>query len=137
MDRTTGTAKVTGRERIDQAARPMAAGDAVPEERRAAAMARHILRRAGIAPLVPAFAALLIAAPTPAEPQSTASTRVTATARVVVLPSSARIEAGRLIVRDGAHPETVVPRLPLMERACQAVPVDEERSCRTFVFDLP
>jgi hypothetical protein len=119
-------------------------------ERRARAMASFILKRAGINPLLPALAALVIAylpddahaqvaqaqAGSPASP-SPSPVRATAlaTARAVILPSSARIEQGRI---SRAQPGmALAPQPQRRTRPCDAATSATNPACRMIVYDLP
>lgn len=125
------------------APRPAAVPPPDDNIRRARAAARLILRRVGIAPLLPSITILVLtASPQPGAAQATASqppARVAAlaAARATILTSSARIEQGALHV---AQPGTSTA-LPLLSsrsvRACDPAPDSTTSVCRLIVFDLP
>ena len=129
------------RDKLDPRAHPHPSAPPAPDEatvRRDHAMARLILRRVGIAPLAGLLLMILITA-TPsmasAEPGQVRTTAL-ATARATILPSSARIEQGRIILtsatREASHP-TVQPTT----RACDPAPQPVPATCRMIVYDLP
>ena len=119
-------------------------------ERRTRAMARYILRRAGITPLLPVLAALVIAhmpgtayaQTAPAQGASSASTSpfpvraaALATARAIILPSSARIEQGRLSLAQSGTARAPQPQRS--SRRCDAAISVTNPGCRMIVYDLP
>lgn len=95
-------------------------GDQTPPpapDRQSSAMARLILKRAGIAPLLAlAFALVMPAATAPAGAQPVTAP---ATARVIILPSSVQVRAsGDIDVRGSGARTTAQPRPTLSERRC-------------------
>lgn len=101
-------------------------------------MARLILRRVGIAPLASACVMILVTA-TPsrisAEPSPVRATAL-ATARATIMPSSARIEQGRIIL-SGVGPTASHPVVQPTIRTCDAAPQVPAAPCRMIVYDLP
>ena len=110
---------------------------------RPAAMARIILRRVGITPLLSlmACAVVMTTAPDPASAQR-AAVSTSATARVTVRSNAARLVMGQLVsatVADQLSPLALASPAPRpSELACTA---DDRRtvgpSCRMIVSDLP
>ena len=87
-------------------------------DRQSSAMARLILKRAGIAPLLGlALALVMPAAPAPAGAQPVTAP---ATARVIILPSSVQVRASGDIDVRGSGARTAQPRPTLSERRCDA-----------------
>ena len=105
-------------------------------KRRDHAMARFILRRLGIAPLAPAIALAMMLIPASGPRAENTAARVTVTARAVILPSSARIQQGMLIVAASRSDSTPLVVRPV-ERACGPVPEPTTAPCRMIVYDLP
>lgn len=113
-------------------------------ERRARALARLILRRAGIAPLLPLFAcAIVLFWPQAAAARSGAESppvRATAhaSARARIMPSSVQLAQGELrILRSGAQSTIVLPLQP-SQRSCDgSAAVSGFATCRMIVYDLP
>lgn len=107
--------------------------------RRDHAMARFILRRVGIAPLAPAIALLLTLVPTDSAIAQSTPVRATATARATILPASASLRQGQVIVTSagaGTGYSTVQPTI----RACDPAPASQPAAptaCRMVVFNLP
>lgn len=134
-------------DRPSTSAAPDPAFASTADEQRAKAWARLILKRAGIAPLVPVLAALLfIALPedTNAEadaalPNSVRATATaTATARATILPSSVRLEQGGVqIVDAGSRGRPLAPQVRPSIRPCDAAARPEAPACRMIVYDLP
>ncbi len=112
-------------------------------ERRAQAFARLILRRAGIAPLLPMLAfALLLMLPDGAMAQATATAspiRATtiATARARILPSSVRIERGALHIADGGQFHRIDVQPQPSTRPCDPAAPSANPACRMIIYDLP
>lgn len=112
---------------------------------RAKSVARQILRRAGIAPLVPALVALLLFThPNDARAEvggaSPDAVRVTATAtaRATILPSSARLQQGAVqIVEAGDHRRLLAPQVRSSIRSCDPPARPDAPPCRMIVYDLP
>ena len=139
----SGTVALLGRKAIAvrdrMATRPAApAPRAEPTDeaaRREQAMARFILRRVGIPPLAAIVCVLLAALPADRASAQSTPARASATARVTILASSVRIEAGRVIVSAHAQSTPVMPRLEPRARPCEdrAAPP----ACRLIVTDLP
>ncbi len=106
-------------------------------------MARFILRRAGIKPLLPALVAFVIVqTPDSAQAQNAAqvsapSVRATAlaTARANILPSSARIERGRFSLTQTGP--ALNPQPEPSTRPCDAAAPAANPACRMIVYDLP
>ena len=109
--------------------------------RRDQAMARLILRRVGIAPLASAIALLFAFVPTDSATAQSTPVRATATptARATILPASASLRQGQMIVtsaRAGTVHLTVQPTI----RACDPAPTSQPAAptaCRMIVFNLP
>ncbi len=107
--------------------------------RRDHAMARFILRRVGIAPLAPAVALLVALVPTDSATAQTASVRTTATARATILPASASLRQGQVIVTSTSA-GTAHPMVQPTIRACDPAPASQSAAtatCRMIVYDLP
>lgn len=109
-----------------------------------AAMARLILRRVGIKPLLPMLALcpgiLTVAEGTVAEAAERSSTRVAATARVQVVNNAARLQQGRLIIADAPSDHSGLKLSPPIwrERPCPAEDgIDPHPACRLMIADLP
>lgn len=115
-----------------------------------AAMARLILRRVGIQPLL--GAALLvghIAAPDPVSAQSRSNVTMLAQARAVIIADAARLQSGAVtrdhamghVVPDQPGDSGIAPTLPSIAphathcRAGDAL--DPTSPCRMWVVDLP
>ncbi len=115
------------------------------------AYARLILRRAGIAPLVCGLvAANFSASPAPAAAENTSTVRATALAqaRVVVLPSSARISDGVLQQANGNRTSAggqagrVSDGVSVAVRPCDPAPGQRAGepvlgACRMTIYNLP
>jgi hypothetical protein len=113
-------------------------------------MARIILKRVGIAPLLAlTLAVSLPAILGPAEPvqaQAATPARATATASATILPSSVRVERGVVTVRHGGATQGDQPVRPTYsERACdargrgatEAGQSPPTTSCRMIIADMP
>ena len=129
------------RDKIDPRPHPHPSAPPAPDpatERRDHAMARLILRRVGIAPLAALLVMILITM-TPgmasAEPGQVRTTAL-ATARATILPSSARVEQGRIIL-TGTNPQNAHPAVQPTIRACDPAPQPAPAPCRMIVYDLP
>ena len=107
--------------------------------RRDHAMARFILRRVGIAPLAPAIALLFALVPFDGATAQSAPVRAAASARATILPASASLRQGRVIVTDAragsTHP-IVQPIVRACDRAPSGLPATPA-TCRMIVYDLP
>ncbi len=112
---------------------------------RAKTVARQILRRAGIAPLVPALAAMLLFThPDDAKAEAGGASpnagrvTATATARATVLSSSARLQQGGVqIVEADSDGRLLVPPPRPSIRSCDTPARPDARPCRMIVYDLP
>lgn len=118
-----------------------ASGGLSPEAAaRPGAMARLILRRVGIAPLLSLFAAPLLAL-LPTDPVEAQQTR--AHARVVVLPHAVRVQQGQVSVSRPGDTQQLwrITLPPPQHRACtaqDAAPAGQpEPACRLIITDLP
>lgn len=118
------------------------------DERQARAAARLILKRVGIAPLLPALAALMVMAmPTGADAQSGAVARppqgagrvaASASARATILPSSARLEQGGLrVTQAGARGPALALQPQVSNRPCETDPPSDAPPCQMIVYHLP
>ena len=115
------------------------------------AMARLILRRVGIAPLLGLFALLApILGPPPAQADATIAVTHRATARVIILRQSVRLHQGQISVENGQNPAFPTASFllsPPHERACEAsfiaatshsiTPPPTTASCRLITRDMP
>ncbi len=123
--------------------RPAALPPVDDNARRARAVARLILRRVGIAPLLPSLAILaLTASPQRAAAQTSGAqspVRATAlaTARATILPSSARIEQGALLVAQPGTSTALPPQSSRSVRGCDPAPDSATSACRLIVYNLP
>ena len=132
------------RDKVDPRPHPLPSVPPAPDEatvRRDHAMARLILRRVGITPLAALLVVILITM-TPgmasAEPGQVRTTAL-ATARATILPSSARVEQGRIIL-TGTNPQNAHPAVQSTIRACDLAPASQPAAppiCRMIVYDLP
>lgn len=109
---------------------------------RPGAMARLILRRVGIAPLLSLFAAPLLAM-LPADPAHAQASATAAIARVVILPRAIRVQQGQVSVsQPGGGPamwRMAMP--PPWQRPCapqDALPTSHVADdCRMIITDMP
>lgn len=105
-------------------------------------MARLILRRVGIAPLLSLFAAPLLAM-LPADPAQAQAMASSARARVVILPQAVRVQQGMVSVSQPGDPQQVwrMAITPPQQRACiaqdTAPAAQPEPACRLIITDLP
>ncbi|MCU0728936.1 MAG: hypothetical protein MUF41_02360 [Sphingopyxis sp.] len=104
-------------------------------DRQSSAMARLILKRAGIAPLLGlALALVMPAATAPADAQPVTAP---ATARVIILPSSVQVRASGDIAVRGSGAQSPQPRPTVSERRCDPAtppaPVPETPAAPTQV----
>ncbi|QJQ32166.1 hypothetical protein GV829_06610 [Sphingomonas lacunae] len=106
---------------------------------RPGAMARLILRRVGITPLLSLLAGSLLVI-LPAHPASGQTMAAHALARVVVLPHAVRLQRGQVTIMRQGQPATITPpelSLPVA-RPCL---IDRDQlvngSCRMVIVDLP
>ena len=128
------------------------------DEARSAAMARIILKRVGIVPLLSVVAVVSVAATLmPNQAVRAQPVTIRATARAVILPSSVRVDAaGRVDVNNGGRsadaPRTANIRPTISERACDrpgatapppprtdtaAAAGNATPRCRLIVADMP
>lgn len=137
-------ATLGSRDRRDPADCPLSpvAGLSPEAAARPGAMARLILRRVGITPLLSLCCALVLALH-PADPAQAQNAALTARARVIILSQAVRVEQGRVDLLQSADERRsesapmVQPRL----RPCRAedAPTDPApgQGCQMIVTDLP